>query len=820
MKFNNKIILPMAFAGLLLVGCEDEKMEWGMPDGHSPITSMAELPLSVKEAIANYKGIKEYAAQYAPGMVVGIGMGASQYVDNMPFADGITYRGLVDENFQMYTLGNAMKHDAIVTSSGALNFSTLDSIRKYVPADMKLYGHNFIWHTQQNQNYLKGLIAPKLVVETDSDIESILGGDAANFDGGTSGGWGSWGDNKASGEVLADVGVDGTPCLVLTTKETDGDHWKGQNAFTFDSFLETEVEYTIRFKAKSNLASGALQFQYQNGKTYGCQGGYSDLAVGTDWTTCETSFTIPATDSNGNAMEVDRIIINFGKIGGATYYIDNIEFGKKKEVQPDPMINVVTGDSHDFEGGTIGTWSGWGGESTRSISEKGEGYNSDYSMKLVCPTAGGAGSDYTAQALFNMPSEMVPGKTYVYSFMAKCDIAAGTVQRCWQDASGSPQGGWSNHAVGTDWVPIEGEFVIPEGTEAKDGLTRFFINFGAEAATYWIDNFKIGEKNPDYNSDANKSLKASKMYYVMKTPAEKREALLGSMESWIKGMADYLSTNNIVPYGYDVINEAIADGSNSPRGFNGIFGGTWDNDGVTEYDAEPTETETEGLSLNWGGGHFYWGYYVEDYAVKAFQYARQYLPAETKLFYNDYNLETSPGKRKAVIDFVKSIDDANGAPIVDGIGTQCHLRLDVAADEPFAEQIEKFMAQVEASLTELVSTGKLVRITELDISLGTASPAANQLEAQYEAYRRVFEAYRRIVPEAQQSGITIWTVTDHADEHVYWLPDESPNLFDKDGKRKWSFKGVCDGLAGEDLGLQFGGDDYKAWYELKNTGDF
>ena len=314
----------------------------------------------------------------------------------------------------------------------------------------------------------------------------------------------------------------------------------------------------------------------------------------------------------------------------------------------------------------------------------------------------------------------------------------------------------------------------------------------------------------------------AKMYYVLKPAAEKREALLGAMETWISGMSAHLKEKGVTPYGYDVINEAIADGSNKVRGLNGVFGGSWNDDnGVTQYDSAPTETEAEGLNLNWGNGHFYWGYFIgEDFAVKAFQMARKYLPAETKLFYNDYNLETSPSKRKAVIDFVKSIDAANGAPIVDGIGTQCHLTLNVAADESFDEQIEAFMALVEASLTELASTGKLVRITELDISLGTTSPAKNQLQAQYEAYRRVFEAYKRIVPEAQQSGITIWTLTDHADEHVYWLPDESPNLFDANGQRKWAYKGVCDGIAGEDLGLKFNGDDYKAWYEKNNTGNF
>jgi GH35 family endo-1,4-beta-xylanase len=794
MKINNKIILPIAMAGVLFAGCEEEIMEWGTPDGHTPLSSVAELPLSVKEAIANYKGIKEYAAQYTPEMVVGVGMGATQYLDNMEFTDSITYRKLVDSNFQMYTLGNAMKHDAIVTNSGSLNFATVDQMFAAAPADMKLYGHNFLWHTQQNQNYLKSLIAPKLVVQTDSDIESIIAGDATDFNGGTSGGWGSWGSNKESAAVTEGVGTDGTPCMVLVNGG-DGNAWDAQFAYTFDVPLDSSKQYTIRFDAKSTSSAGELQFQYQNSTTYGSQGGYNSFSIGTDWTTYEYTFKPSYADA-------DRIILNFGKVG-ATYYIDNIEMGIQKQ---EKFVNIVTNsDFNDDKNGYTGLW----GKYTYEIVENGGHDSKAIHFTMTSETS----TNYDSQLFWALGESLKEGKTYCYSFYAKSNSVL-AVQFIGQNEAYS--GIYKEtFTVPSEWLLCEGEFTY-EGTPAD--IIRVGIQFGGvQESQLWVDDFKFGEKN----AEGNKSLKATTFSYQIKTPTEKREALLGAMESWIKGMADHLAEKNVVPYGYDVINEAIADGSNAPRGLNGVFGGSWDNDGVTTYDAEPTETETDGLSLNWGGGHFYWGYFIgDDYAVKAYQYARKYLPAETKLFYNDYNLETSPNKRKAVINFVKAIDDVNGSPIVDGIGTQCHLRLDVAADEPFSEQIEAFMAQVEESLTELAATGKLVRITELDISLGTANPAANQLEAQYEAYKRVFEAYKRIVPTAQQSGITIWTLTDHPDEHVYWLPDESPNLFDKDGKRKWSFKGVCDGLAGEDLGLQFGGDDYKAWYNEKNTGDF
>lgn len=117
----------------------------------------------------------------------------------------------------------------------------------------------------------------------------------------------------------------------------------------------------------------------------------------------------------------------------------------------------------------------------------------------------------------------------------------------------------------------------------------------------------------------------------------------------------------------------------------------------------------------------------------------------------------------------------------------------------------------------LAATGKLVRVTELDVALGTSSPSAAQYKCQSDCYKMIFESYKENVPQAQQSGITIWGLSDNADEHVYWIPDDAPNIFDSNYLRKWAYKGVCDGIAGEDLGLKYGGDDYKAYYERQNS---
>ena len=777
---------------MLLTGCDDQIMEWHTPDGHTGVTA-SEIPLAVKEVLANYDVIKAYSAENHPNMKLGLGVGKDIYMGE----DG--RHDLAAGNFQMVTWGNAMKHDAVVGNTGALNFASLDPALDIIKADgVELYGHNFFWHTQQNQTYLKSLIKPTLVVESDSDIKNQLAGDASDFDGGTSGGWGSWGSGKVSADVVEGAGPDGSPAMVLVSN--DGNFWQAQFAYTFDEYLQPDAEYTIRFKAKSSSAAGQLQFQYQNGSTYGSQGGYNTFDVGTGWTTCEHSFTITDYD------DVNRIILNFGKVGGS-YTIDNIEFGQKQDIAFDYLLNC------DFESGDSQGWGSWGSNKDDAAVVDGEGVGGSKALMLKSKADGNA---WEAQFAYTFDEPLQKDKKYIIQFYAKSTSSAGELQFQYQCSDGyGNQGGYNTFEIGNDWMLYEYEFA-----PAYDDDDRIILNFGKVGATYYIDDIKFGLAKDQSAAAARQraARRAAKSYYVLKSADEKREALLGAMEQWVKGMAEHLAEKGIVPVGYDVINEAITDGEKKVRGVDGVFGGS---DGDGNYDAAPTENEQDGLELNWTSGHWYWGYYVKDYAVKAFEYARQYLPAETKLFYNDYNLETSDAKRAAAIKFVQDIDAAHGSAIVDGIGTQMHITLSGTSDdaENNAAKVAALRAQVDKQFQELAATGKLVRVTELDISLGTSSPSAAQYKAQSDAYKAVFESYFENVPEAQQSGITIWSLTDADDEHEYWLKGEKPNLFDASFLRKWAYKGVCDALAGQDLGLQFGGEAYKAYYEKQNVSE-
>ena len=788
-----RIIIPVVASTMLLTGCDDQIMQWGKPGDHADVTS-ADLPLAVKEVIANYDNIKDYASQYTPNMIIGIGMGADLYVNNEK-GEG----DLINANYQMFTPGNAMKSDAMLGNSGTINFATVDKLLASMPEGMKLYGHNFFWHTQQNQSYLKSLIAPTLVVESSSDIQTIIKN--GDFEKGDKSSWGSWG-NGSTTEACAEAAKEGSYGLKLVNPKDGTDYYVAQLAQDLDNVLEVGKTYTIRFQAKSSVAGDVLQFGTQNSKDYSGEG-YHAFTVGTDWTTIEYDYTC-------SKENINRILLNFGKVAG-TFYLDNIEFGIKQE---DPMDNIMAGDASDFEGGTTGGWGSWGSNKESAEVVEGEGYKDTYGLVLKNK---GDGNAWEAQCAYTFDDALQAGKKYIIQFYAKSTSSAGELQFQYQNGTTyQSQGGYNTFSVGKDWTKCEYEF-----TPTPEDANRIIFNFGKVGATYYLDNIKFGlakdqgstagAKQTIFRARGKQHRAASKSYYVLKTPAEKQAALEGAMDAWVSGVANHLKEKGVTPYGYDVVNEPIADGSNKFRGLDaGIFG--------TDDDAEPEETVADGLSLNWGNNHWYWGYYVPDYHVKAFQLARKYLPAETKLFVNDYNLETSPKKLEALVKFVNEIDTKNGSPIVDGIGTQMHVTLSCSDDATKnAENIAALKQKVDAMFQTMAATGKLVRVTELDISLGTGSPSANQYKAQSDCYQMIVESYKANVPAAQQSGITIWSLSDNEAEHEYWLKGQVPNLFDKDYKRKWAYKGFCDGIAGEDLGLKFGGDEYKAYYEKNNV---
>lgn len=441
-----------------------------------------------------------------------------------------------------------------------------------------------------------------------------------------------------------------------------------------------------------------------------------------------------------------QICFDFGAVDGVTYFIDiNNMLVKDLEAEPANMI-----PNGDFENGTIDGWGGWGNNSTREISAEGEGYgDKGYCMVMVNPSDADA---WSAQTLYQFDEFFDASKTYYISWRAKCLSGAGKIQVELQNASYSANYSGTRD-VGTDWQMYEWEVIPDQGEQNK-----FIFDFGAVGDTYYIDDVKMYIKE-----DAASAPKRS--IIIPKTDEEKREIIAGAMESWISQMVGHCSPT---VHAWDVVNEPMDDGK--PSGLK------------------------SGIGKELASDEFYWQDYLgKDYAVMAFKLARQYGNPDDVLFINDYNLEYNLAKCDGLIEYVKYIE-SQGA-VVDGIGTQLHVSIDYTDTLQIAEMYKK-----------LAATGKKIKVSELDVKVGTTSPTSDQLARQANMYRFIVENYFKLIPEAQQYGITIWSVSDNVLEHEFWIPDDCPNLWNADYRRKHAYKGVCDGLAGYDVSKDFTGD--------------
>ena len=736
MKYN-KIIPIVALLATTMSSCDEEKMNWYKDPSHGEVAS-SELPLELREAISRYEPLKTYVAD--ANFKLGCGVGLTPYVENEP------YNQLVNENFNEITIGYLMKHGPVVKSDGSLNFTEIDKLfAKTDEAGISVFGHTLVWHQNQNAKYLNSLIADKVIVTPDDSEKIINILDNSDFENGTISPWGGWGNDSSRKVSEKGQGYSSDYAMILVNPK-DANSYSAQAAYSLPSELIVGKTYCYSAMVKADVVNTDFTFQVQNPTSYAGEGYVSGTTAVGQWVLIEGEFEC-------TKEGLTRLCINFGKAAG-NYYIDNIKFGEKNE-NVDKMLNVI--DNTTFETATISPWGGWGNDSSHKISDKGQGYNSDYAMILVNPKDA---NSYSAQAAYSLPAELEIGKTYCYSAMVKADVLNTDFTFQVQNPTSYAGEGYvsGTTAVG-QWVPIEGEF-----TCAKAGMQRLCINFGKAAGTYYVDNVKFGEKKATTKA-------ATRGVQIIPLSDEEKALLIGNaLESWISQMVSHCKSHIKA---WDVVNEPMREGGTLRDG-----------------------TESSGDDI------FSWVKYLgKDYAVTAFKLARQYGNGDSdKLFINDYNLEVSEAKLAGLIDYVTYIE-SKGAK-VDGIGTQMHLSL----SGKDANGIANLKQQIDKMFQTLAASGKLIKVSELDIALGTASPTDTQFADQAEMYRYVIESYKKYIPQAQQYGITIWGVSDDPAEHENWLPDDAPNLWDASYGRKHAYKGVADGFAGKDVSEDFSGD--------------
>lgn len=246
-----------------------------------------------------------------------------------------------------------------------------------------------------------------------------------------------------------------------------------------------------------------------------------------------------------------------------------------------------------------------------------------------------------------------------------------------------------------------------------------------------------------------------------------KEVMDQRLEWYIKTMLEYYTGSDSkykdLFYGWDVVNEAINDGTATYR------------------------------SASESGWAAVYGNQSNEYIIKAFRWANQYAPADLELYYNDYN-DCVPSKCEGIVNLLQAVKSAEGTRI-DGMGMQAHYNMDSPS-----------IAQFEAAIRAYAAVVGKVQLTELDLKASSAfdgTDATREEEYTKQAYR--YKTFYDVIKELnaeegiEVSGITIWGVVDK----YSWLQSTSnvgggasgnqvqcPLLFDDDYKAKpafWAF---------------------------------
>ena len=168
-------------------------------------------------------------------------------------------------------------------------------------------------------------------------------------------------------------------------------------------------------------------------------------------------------------------------------------------------------------------------------------------------------------------------------------------------------------------------------------------------------------------------------------------------------------------------------------------------------------------------------------------------PAELKFFISETGLENA--KRFESLKYWINTWDAKGAKI-DGI----NAKLNLTYSEDAATQ-DANKATLDNLLTNLASTGKLIRLSNFDITYKNAdgvsvaakdiTDAQRQNLADYYAY--VIKSYMNKIPNDKQAGICKGNLVDTGDPVGLWSVDSKS----KDWVRNATYKAFCDAFGGE-----------------------
>lgn len=587
--------------------------------------------------------------------------------------------------------------------------------------------------------------------------------------------WHSQQNKKYLSKLIADKELppssNVTRCLVIENKEAGG-HWDAQ--LYFPAQLSKGKKYVFKMNAKATAPFDLILWAAPGDADLG------SISVGTQWNEYTVEFTPKANYENfvfaagklGGKLDIkslslceegstNNLIVN-GDIKG-----DEVPCNKPyswhkvtteiQEVAESQVVEIPVSVGHlTFDDGK--NLGGWNMDNTPKI------------VNGVCEVGNNAAkaNPWDAQVNYEPGFAFENGTTYHLKMKIKGSVA-GEFGAAFQNPDGYKGcGDFPTIKVTTDWKEVD------VTTKCNgDNALRLLLNIGKYAGTLFIDDFEVY-----YTKSANS---------IPLTDEEKKTLLTDAMGKWIDGMME--TTDGYVT-SWDVVNEAIS-GKKGADGFNELQHAT---------NAPASDVANS----------FYWQDYLGDidYVRTAVRDARKSFaehngdPSKLKLFINDYNLEgywDKHAKLKSLIHWIGLWEDPNAEEpvVIDGIGTQMHVTCYGDATKQ-----AKLQSDIEEMFKLMAKTGKLVKISELDMAYedeaGTSVTFDKMTEEQHKQMRSfytfIIQKYFELIPQAQQYGITQWCATDSPDTTGAWRKGCPTGLWDSNYLRKHTYAGFAAGL--------------------------
>ena len=723
MKTYNSKFLWIAAVSLAFASCADDELQ----------PFQAEEPENIHQLdyLDAYGPLKSYVDRAAnPGFKLGVAVDEAGFIDK-----GVVY-SMASSNFEDITPGNAMKHSSVVNAEGEMDFTTVkELIETAKGAGMSIYGHSLCWHSQQQADYLNGLIADKVLPDDPSAepveklIYSIDYAETTDYP-------------FYKGDNLQLEITDGA--LIATYPGSGYNYIVGQD---FSTIIGDNYKVKVCVKASENTS---IDVQFGDwGNVVNAQ-----LPLTTEWT--EVTLDMQGCTVDKNCKVIFQPWENEATI--------SLKWVKVYHVTVPEDVELETVMEDDFEDGNIDGWGGWGGSAVRSLAD--EGCESNHALQIV--TTKTESGNYVVQNQYSFNFEN--GTTYRLAFDVKGNNT-GSAEAVAQ-IEGSP---YTNDVfkttdtssnlfpITTDWTRVE-----MEATITGSGRVNLLINTGTYNGTLLFDNFTLSEVHP-----AN----------VEEIPAEeKKELIRAALEDFIKGMMEACGGYVKV---WDVVNEPMSDKYPSELKCEEVDG-TGDNvfywqDYLGKDYARYAVEYARKYFKEYGGNEEELLLFVNDYNLEASYNSND----KCKGLIDMINYWESDGVTRIDGIGTQLHVSYSISPTQQKRNEECIVKM----FELLAASRKKIkISEIDLGLTD--ANGKAI--------VSTNPPLIHQL-GQAEYYNFIIRKYFEIIPAEQRYGITLWSMTDSPNtEYSFWRKGEPIGLWDLNYNRKPAYAGFAEGLAGKD----------------------